>query len=87
MYYFDRPKLTILAVEFQRMKDLAKGKVSDLNLAKMTVPYQLLNEPERVSENPRTDIRELFESTQRVDLLKKPEVSLHEGVELIISWL
>ena len=64
------------------MKDLAKGKVSDLNLAKMTVPYQLLNEPERVSENPRTDIRELFESTQRVDLLKKPEVSLHDGVEL-----
>ena len=65
--------------------DLAKGKVSDHNLATMTVPYQLLNEPERVGEDPHTEIRELFESTERVDLLKKPEVSLHEGVELIIS--
>ena len=78
---------SLSAVEFQRMKDLAKGKVNDLNLAKMTVPYQLLDELERVSEHPRTDIRKLLESIQRLDLLEKYGVSLHEGVESILSWL
>ena len=51
------------------MKDLAKGKVNDLNLAEMTVPCQLLAELEIVSEHPRTDIRELLGSIQRLDLL------------------
>jgi len=58
-------------VEFQHIKELAKGKVSDLRLARMKVPYQLLDELERVSEDPRTEIRELLESIQRLDLLEK----------------
>ena len=62
------------------MKDLAKGKVNDLKLVRMRVPYELLDELERVSEHPRTDIRELLESIQRLDLLEKLGVSLHEGV-------
>jgi len=67
------------------MKELAKGKVNDLKLARIREPYELLDELERVSEDPRTDIRELLESIQRRDLLEKPGVSLHEGVESIPS--
>ena len=74
---------SLSAVEFQHMKYLAKGKFNDLNLAEMTVPCQLLAELDRVSEHPRTDIRELLESIQR--LLQKYGVSLHEGVESILS--
>ena len=84
MIYMDISN-SLSAVEFQLMKALAKGKVSALNLAKMTVPYQLLDELERVSEHPRTDIGELLESIHRRDLLEKLEVSLHEGVESILS--
>ena len=72
-------------MEFQQMKDLAKGKVNDLKLARMKVPYQLLDELERVSEHPRTDIRELLESIQRLDLLEKLGVSLDTGIEPILS--
>lgn len=67
------------------MKKLAKGKVNDLRLARMKVPYELLDELERVSEDPRTDIRELLQSVQRLDLLEKLGVSLHKGVESILS--
>ena len=67
------------------MKKLAKGKVNDLRLARMKVPYELLDELERVSEDPRTDIRELLQSVQRIDLLEKLGVSLHKGVESILS--
>ena len=66
------------------MKELAKGKVNDLRLARMKVPYQLLDELERVSEDPRTDIRELLESIQRLDLLEKLGVSLHEGDSIFV---
>ena len=76
---------SLSAVEFQQMKDLAKGKVNDLKLARMKVPYQLLDELERVSEHPRTDIRELLESIQRLDLLEKLGVSLDTGIEPILS--
>ena len=76
---------SLSAAEFQRMKDLAKGKVSDLKLARMRVPYQLLVELERVSDHPRTDIRELLESIQRLDLRKKLGVSLDAGIEPILS--
>ena len=48
---------------------------------RMKVPYQLLDELERVSEDPHTDIRELLESIQHLDLLEKLGVSFHEGVE------
>ena len=71
--------------EFQHMKELAKGKVNDLKLARMRVAYELLVELERVSDHPRTDIRELLESIHRLDLLEKLGVSLHEGVESILS--
>ena len=67
------------------MKELAKGKLNDLKLARMRVPYELLDELERVSEDLLTDIRELLESIQRRDLLEKLEVSLHEGAESIPS--
>ena len=76
---------SLSAGEFQYMKHLAKGKVNDLKLARMRVPYQLLGELERVSEHPRTDIRELLENIQRLDLLEKLGVSLHEGAESIVS--
>ena len=66
------------------MKELAKGKVNDLRLARMKVPYQLLDELERVSEDPRSDIRELLESIQRLDLLEKLGVSLHEGDSIFV---
>ena len=67
------------------MKELAKGKLNDLKVARMRVPYELLDELERVSEDLLTDIRELLESIQRRDLLEKLEVSLHEGAESIPS--
>ena len=67
------------------MKELAKGKLNDLKLARMRVPYELLDELERVSEDLRTDIRELLESIQRRDLLEKLGVSLHEGAKSIPS--
>ena len=67
------------------MKKLAKGKVNELRLARMKVPYELLDELERVSEDPRTDIRELLESIQRLDLLEKLGISLHKGVESILT--
>ena len=76
---------SLSTVEFQHMKELAKGKVNDLRLARMKVPYELLDELERVSEDPRTDIRELLQSVQRLDLLEKLGVSLHKGVESILS--
>ena len=66
--------------EFQCMKDLAKGKVNEPELARMRIPYQLLDELEKGSGHPCTDIRELLESIQRHDLLEKLGVSLHEGV-------
>ena len=65
------------------MKELAKGKLNDLKLARMRVAYELLDELERVSEDPRTDIRELLESIQRLDLLEKLGVFFHEGAESI----
>ena len=67
------------------MKELAKGKLNDLKLARMRVPYELLDELERVSEDLRTDIRELLESIQRRDLIEKLGVSLREGAESIPS--
>lgn len=76
---------SLSVVEFNHMKDLAKGKVSDFKLARIKIAYQLLDELERVSEHPRTDIRELLESIQRHDLLEELEVSLREGVESILS--
>ena len=76
---------SLSAVEFQHMKDLAKGKVNDFKLARMKVPYQLLDELERVGEHPRTDIRELLEGIQRLDLLEKLGVSLDAGIEPILS--
>ena len=66
------------------MKELAKGKVKDLRLARMKVPYQVLDELERVSEDPRTDIRELLGSIQRLDLLEKLGVYLHEGDSIFV---
>ncbi|XP_067051801.1 uncharacterized protein [Acropora muricata] len=74
---------SLSAVEFQHMKKLAKGKVNDLRLARMKVPYELLDELERVSEDPRTDIRELLQSVQRLDLLEKLGVSLHKGIAAV----
>ncbi|XP_015765103.1 PREDICTED: uncharacterized protein LOC107344017 isoform X3 [Acropora digitifera] len=74
---------SLSTVEFQHMKELAKGKVNDLRLARMKVTYELLDELERVSEDSRTDIRELLESIQRPDLLEKLGVSLHEGIAAV----
>ncbi|XP_044176831.1 uncharacterized protein LOC122959547 [Acropora millepora] len=51
------------------MKKLAKGKVNDLRLARMKVP--------------RTDIRELLQSVQRLDLQEKLGVSLHKGIAAV----
>ena len=76
---------SLSAEEFQHMKELAKGKVNGIKLARMTVAYELLDELERVSDHPCTDIGKLLESIHRLDLLEKLGVSLHEGVESILS--
>ncbi|XP_044184531.1 uncharacterized protein LOC114970804 [Acropora millepora] len=65
------------AVEFQRMKDLAKERSSDLNLQEMTDPYPFLSELERVRK--RSCIVELLENIQRHDLVEKLGVSFDAG--------